>query len=124
MAKVTSPLFSFDARGQVGKAVVYSIWKGINYVRQYAIPGYSNTTDQATIRGLITELSQAWKLGSTVDSVAIDAAYKLAYNTAASGTPMSGFNLFIKEGVAKNEGVSYGGTLDVPTAPGDITPDV
>ena len=38
MAKVNGPLFSLDARGQLGKALVYAIWKGLNYARKYVIP--------------------------------------------------------------------------------------
>lgn len=120
MAKVTMPLLSGDASGQVAKAMVFSKWKGRNYVRKYVIPSYSNTTHQANIRSIITDASRAWSLGSTVGAVTINNAYKTAYNTAATTYQISGFNLFIKDCVAKNDGVSYSGTLALPTEPGDV----
>lgn len=122
MAKVISPLMSMDARGQIGKAIVFSIWKGVNYVRQYAIPSNPNSADQVAIRGIISQASVAWKMGSTVGTTQIDAAYKLAYNTVAAGQALSGFNLFIKDCVALNQGIDFDGTLEIPTVPGDVTP--
>ena len=122
MAKVTGPLLSLDASGSVASTITFSRWKGINYVRQRIIPTYSNTTTQAAIRLLIKDASQAWSTGATVGTVDIDAAYKLAYEAAASGTAMSGFNLFIRDSVAKNGGSSYAGTYVAPEEPGDITP--
>jgi len=50
MAKVTGPLFSLDARNAIGKAIVYSYWKGINYVRSRVIPKNPKADDQAEVR--------------------------------------------------------------------------
>lgn len=122
MAKVTGPLLSLDAAGSVASTMTFSRWKGINYVRQRVIPTYSNTTLQAAIRDLVRDASEAWKAGATVGGVTIDSTYKTAYATAASGFAYSGFNLFIRECVQKNEGSAYDGTLAVPSEPGDITP--
>lgn len=122
MAKITAPLFGLDARGQVGKAIVYSIWKGVNYVRRRVVPYNPQSTDQTAVRDLITDASKAWKTGATVGAVTLDAAYKLAYTTAAAGQAYSGFNLFIRDSVAKNEGKDYDGSYAAPTAPGDQTP--
>jgi len=125
MAKVTGPLMSLDARGTIGKAITFSYWKGVNYVRARVIPNNPNTTAQQAVRGIITDASVAWKNGATVGAIAIDAAYKLAYETAAAGTGMSGFNLFIKECHTLNyigEPKVYDGSLEIPTTPGDITP--
>lgn len=120
MAKVIGPLQSLDARGQFGKSMVFSAWKGINTVRQYVIPTYRNTTEQANIRKIVSDASVAWKISDTIGGVEIDAAYKLAYDSAAQGSQYSGFNLFMKECIAKNGGVAYDGSLEIPTAPGDI----
>jgi hypothetical protein len=38
MAKTTGPLFSLEASGTVGNTVVYSQWKGVNYVRRRVVP--------------------------------------------------------------------------------------
>lgn len=120
MAKVTGPLLSLDASGSVAGAMTFSRWKGINYVRQRVIPTYSNTTDQANVRAIVHDASIAWKAGSTIGGIALNSAYKLAYNEKASGMAMSGFNLFIKECVQKNGGKTYDGSLAVPTQPGDV----
>lgn len=50
MAKVTGPLFSLDARNAIGKAIVYSYWKGVNYVRSRVIPKNPKKDDQAEVR--------------------------------------------------------------------------
>lgn len=119
MAKVTGPLLSLDAAGQVAKTLVFSRWKGVNYVRQRVIPTYSNTAKQADIRELITEASQAWQ----AETSPIDSAYKAAYAVSAEGQALSGFNLFIRDCVGKNWVASaYDGSLAIPSAPGDNTP--
>ena len=122
MAKVIGPLMSMDASGAFGDTLVFAKWKGRNYVRQYVIPTYSNTIAQSKIRDLISDASIAWKLGSIVGGVAINAAYKLAYDNAASPQSISGFNLFIKEVVQKNGGSLYDGSLAVPATVGNVTP--
>lgn len=117
MAKVTGPLFSLDARNSVGKAITYSYWRGINYVRSRVVPHNPQSADQTAIRNLITDASVLWKS----ESSPIDSAFKAAYDTAASGQPYSGFNLFIKDAVGKNDGSAYTGTFVCPTEPGDNT---
>lgn len=117
MAKVTGPLLSLDASGTVASTMVFSRWKGINYVRQRVIPTYSNTTKQAAIRKLIKDASQAW----ASETSPIDSAYKAAYAAAAAGQAYSGFNLFIKDCVGKNDGELYDGSLAIPTEPFDRT---
>lgn len=89
MAKVTSPLFSFDARGQLGKALVYSVWKGIKYVRQYVIPSNPDTANQQTIRGYFTTAVDAYQ--------AENANTKSAWETYAESlaNPQSGFNAYV-----------------------------
>ena len=119
MAKVTGPFMSIDASGTFADTLTASKWKGINYIRQRVIPTYRNTTLQAAIRSLITDSSQAWKVGGAFGAVTINSAYKLAYNNAASGQAMSGFDLYIKDCVGKNAGSSYDGTFAAPTGPGD-----
>jgi len=122
MAKVSGPLFSLDARGQVGKAIVYSFWKGQNYVRQHVVPQNPQELAQINIRALISDASIAWKTNATVGAIEIDAAYKLAYDEAAAGQMYSGFNLFMKECVAANytgtKPTAYDLTLVIPESPG------
>jgi hypothetical protein len=124
MAKVTGPFLSLDARGTVAKTLTASVWKGVNYMRQRVVPANPQTFKQLAIRQLITDASQAWKLGSTVGSVVINATYKAAFDAAAAGQAYSGFDLFIKNSVAINydSAVSpyYDGTFVAPEDPTDI----
>lgn len=124
MAKVTGPLLSLDASGSVASTMVFSRWKGINYVRQRVIPTYTNTFKQAAIRDLITQATQAWKTGATVGSVVINSTYKAAFDAAAAGLAMSGFNMFIKNCVAINYDATtspyFDGTLVAPEDPTDL----
>jgi hypothetical protein len=89
MAKVTSPLFSFDARGKLGDAIVYSIWKGINYVRQYVEHNSSDTANQQTIRSYFSNAVTAYQ--------AEQAGNKTAWDQYAAGLahPQSGFNAYV-----------------------------
>ena len=123
-AKVTGPLLSLDASGSVASTMVFSRWKGINYVRQRVIPTYSNTFKQNAIRSLITDATQAWKSGDTVGTVVINSTYKAAFDVAAAGLAMSGFNLFIKNCVVINYDAStspyYDGSLVAPVDPTDL----
>jgi len=51
MAKLTGPLLSFGAKGQIGKTLVTADWKGIKYARQYTIPANPQTAEQTLTRG-------------------------------------------------------------------------
>ena len=90
MAKATGPLFSLDARGSIGKAIVYSIWKGINYVRRHVVPENPKTADQIVVRTVMADGSLKWKDGT------IDAPSKALWDTFAEGKPFSGFNAYMK----------------------------
>jgi hypothetical protein len=118
MAKVTGPLFSLDARQSLAKAIVYSYWRGLHYVRTRVVPRNPQSTGQTAIRNLIHDASQAWMNSDSP----IDSAYKAAYDAVADGQPLSGFNRFIKDAVPKNEGSSYTAPFVAPAGPGDITP--
>jgi hypothetical protein len=61
MAKVTGPLMSIDASGAFADTMVYAKWKGINYSRQYAIPGNPRTANQLQIRDYFTTTVAAWQ---------------------------------------------------------------
>lgn len=120
--KLTSPMFSLDASGTIAKAITFSKWKGINYARRYVIPTYSDAMTQLKLRDLVRKASIAWESNSVIGSVTINAAYKSAFDVAASGQRYSGFNLFIKVCIAKNRGVMFNGTLVLPTGPTDVIP--
>lgn len=54
MAKLKGPLFSLGASQQLGKALVYFGWKGLNVVREYVIPANPRSAPQTTQRGYLT----------------------------------------------------------------------
>lgn len=91
MAKLVAPLFSFSARGQLAKTLVYSGWKGIDDVRSYVVPANPQTAGQQTQRSYFTDGVDSWH------DVGLDADDVTAWNRLA-GTlprPQSGFNAFV-----------------------------
>lgn len=53
MARVTGPLMSISASGKIGNAIVFSIWRGTPYVRQWLKPANPQMTDQGTQRQIM-----------------------------------------------------------------------
>ena len=92
MAKVTGPLFSLSASGQIAKTLVFMKWKGIDDVRKYVIPANPNTAAQQAQRAYITAALTMWHV---TDWIAADLT---AWNLLATtlGKVMSGFNAFVK----------------------------
>jgi hypothetical protein len=50
MAKVTGPLMSMSASGKLADSIVFSIWKGTAYVRQWLKPANPQSTAQGDQR--------------------------------------------------------------------------
>ncbi len=92
MAKVTGPLFSISASGQIAKTLVYMSWKGIADVRKYVIPSNPDTEDQQTQRGYFHVAVDTWH---TDGLTAIDVTAWNLY-AAAQKIVASGFNIFVK----------------------------
>jgi hypothetical protein len=92
MAKVTGPLFSLSASGQIAKSLVFMKWKGIDDVRKYVIPANPNSTLQSAQRVILKAGVTEWH------GAAYNAADKTAWNLFASiqSNVMSGFNSMIK----------------------------
>lgn len=92
MSRLTAPLLSFSASGQIAKTMVASTWKGIPYMRKYVVPANPKTVAQLAQRALMTAAVSAWKNYIT-DTTGRDAWHNLAgYQTSA----LSGFNLFVR----------------------------
>ncbi len=92
MAKTQAPLFGFGASGQLGEALVFGKWKGIDVARKYVVPANPNTSGQSTQRGYMTSAVAEWHDATNV----LTATDKAAWNRYA-GTlpnPQSGFNAF------------------------------
>lgn len=70
MSRNVAPLLSFDARGQLGKTLVYSRWKGRPYTRRYVIPSNPRSEEQTKTRTVFATLSRIWSYlpGGSVDA--------------------------------------------------------
>lgn len=93
MSKLTAPLLSFSASGQIAKTMVAATWKGIPYMRKYVVPANPKTAAQITQRGYVTSIVSAWKNYFT--NATCRAAWA-RWATASSKT-MSGFNAFASQ---------------------------
>jgi hypothetical protein len=89
MAKVTGPLMSIDASGTYAKTLVFSKWKGRNYVRERVIPDNPKTALQMGVRAMMSFLSQVW--------VNLIAGEKDDYEAGALSKSISAFNEFISQ---------------------------
>jgi hypothetical protein len=92
MAKVSAPLLSFSAAGQIAKTQVYSTWRGVPYVRRHVVPNNPNTSEQQATRNVFSTLNQTWKL-SVADAIA-------PWNAYATGKPLTGRNAYMGQNIA------------------------
>ena len=87
MVKVAAPMFSLDASGSLAGAIVFSKWKGRNYVRQLVRPSNPKLPLQVAVRAMFKFLSQSWvDVGSTP---------KASWDDLAAAGIYSAFNAFM-----------------------------
>lgn len=91
MAKPTGGLISFGARGQLAKTVVYSTWRGRDYVRRYTIPANPQSSAQTLTRNTFSWLQQVWKLAPTI--------VQAPWTAYARGLPLTNRNAFGKANI-------------------------
>jgi hypothetical protein len=60
MVKVYGPALSVDASGTLANTMVFSKWKGRNYVRSHVNPAQPRTGAQVGVRAMFKFLSQQW----------------------------------------------------------------
>lgn len=89
MAKLTGPLLSFGAKGQIGKSMVTSKWRGIAYARQYVTPANPRTTAQQANRTRFALLREMHKLAP--------ALVRAPWEAFAQGRPFLPVNKFVGE---------------------------
>ena len=121
MAKVTAPLFSMTASGTVGKAIVYSVWKGVAYVRSYVVPANPKTAAQVGIRVMWKFLSKSW--------AAIKATVESGYTAEAAAKSISEFNVFMsnnmeffRDGMWPSQAVAHAEAASPTTLATLVTP--
>ena len=87
MVKVSAPAMSLDASGSLGKALVFSKWKGRNYVRQLVTPANPKSGGQVGVRAMFKFLSQIWD--------GLSAGNKATWENRADDLVASTFNAFM-----------------------------
>jgi hypothetical protein len=90
MAKWKSPIFS-DIRNKLGENVVFSMWKGRQYMRSYTKPSNPKTLAQTANRLHMKAVVSWWQ-----QYVVLTPSAVTAWNAAALSDLISGFNLFVK----------------------------
>ena len=60
MVKVNAPAMSLDASGALAGSLVFSKWKGRNYVRELVIPVNPKSGGQVGVRAMFKFLAQQW----------------------------------------------------------------
>lgn len=115
MSKTTAPALSFQAKGQIGKTMVYSRWRGIDYVRQYVIPANPQTVAQQNVRKTFALLREMYKIAPALVVAAWDAF--------ATGRPFTGMNKFVGENVRVLNGqADMDAFIGSPGARGGLAP--
>lgn len=106
MAKVKGPLLSLEASGTIRKTIVFSQWKGRNYVRGHVIPFNPQSSKQTNVRAAMTLLVLEWQ-GEIQGYKDTWAEYGKTYN-------LSGFNTYVKRGM--NAYITQLGTDTTPAS--------
>lgn len=110
MAKVTGPILSLGAKGQIAKGMVFATWRGVKYARQYVVPSNPNSTKQQAVRSLFAGLNSIYKY--TPEDV------RQAWTAAASGRKLFDRNLFISQNLTELKGGSD--RSDIVMSPGAL----
>ena len=95
--KVRSPMHSIDVRGKFGTSLIFSVWRGINYLRGLTIPANPQTSRQTAVRGEFATATRAWAGLSPAQIDAWD-AYAQAHpevDVFGNSVLVTGFNKFV-----------------------------
>lgn len=116
MAKVTAPLLSMGAKGQIGNSMVLAKWRGISYARQYVKPANPQTVAQMANRTRFALLREMHKLAP--------GPLRDPWDAFAKGRPFTGVNKLVGE----NNRILNGETdmtlfLASPGAAGGVPPE-
>lgn len=87
MVKVSAPALSLDASGSLAGTLVFSKWKGRNYVRTLVKPSNPKSGGQVGVRSMFKFLSQIW--------AGLSDANKATWDDRADDMVASAFNAFM-----------------------------
>jgi hypothetical protein len=96
VAKVSGPLLSLSATGQIGKSIVFGDWRGVKYARQHVVPANPQTTAQTLTRSTFQFGDDQYKRMLTLA--------QSPWIAAAIGKPFTARNSFIKNFVSNLRG--------------------
>lgn len=88
MVKVNAPMMSLDASGSLAGALVFSKWKGRNYVRSLVRPSNPKSVLQVAVRVMMKFLAQEWKN--------LTAPEQATWDNLAKATSISPFNAYVQ----------------------------
>lgn len=91
MVRVKAPLFSLEASGTIGGSIVFSRWKGRDYVRRHAIPSNPRTGLQVGVRSVFGFIAKDW--ANLLDADVAD------WTAAAAADNVTPLNAQIRDGV-------------------------
>lgn len=94
MAKISLSPLVVDIRNKVAD-MVFSKWRGINYVRSRVTPSNPNTQAQQDVRNSLARCVDMWQ--------GLSAVWKAGWAYVASGKSYSGYNRMVSENRAKEE---------------------
>ena len=115
MSKITAPLLSFDARGQIGKSMVFSNWRGVPYARRYVVPGNPQSTPQMLTRDIFSALDMRWKQAGPL--------MRAVWDRFAVSQKFVGRNAYIGKNVSATRGdVDMANYIGSPGAKGGLPP--
>lgn len=92
MSRVTAPLLSFGASGQIAKTQVYSSWKGLPYARRYVIPAQPPSADRDKTQNTFKWLQGVFQVSPQ--------EFRAPWEAATSGRPLTSRNLWTKRNLA------------------------
>lgn len=116
MALVKAPLFGLDASGALGDSIVFSKWRGRNYVRILTIPANPRSGLQVGMRTVFKYITQSW--------AALSAALKTEWEGEAVADNITGLNAQVRDAqrlARRNIGWRKGPTESAGTTPDAIT---
>ena len=99
MAKLKAPLMSLGASQQLGKALVFFPWKGLDLVREYVVPANPKTSGQTTQRGYLTAAVTKIHYAQGLAANELASIDTIAYSALGSTypTPRTWFNTIVKQ---------------------------
>lgn len=107
MAKVTGALFSMDASGGFGGALVFGKWKGRQTVRQLVTPANPKSADQETARNMVRTAGAAQHYANISTDQFTGAGMTTKAYLQANAPAGQAWNGFLVKSMIGGNGVHY-----------------